>query len=107
MYGGAYAYGKTECTLRYEHGEPRTSRRRKPREQWLALIPGAHDGYVRWDEFERIQQVMAENVRGWGRTSAASNGPALLAGLLRCRRCGLPGGLIGGGVTESSGEETS
>ena len=88
MYGGAYAYGKTECTLRYEHGEPRTSRRRKPREQWLALIPGAHEGYVSWDEFERIQQLMAENVPGWGRTCAASNGPALLAGLLRCRRCG-------------------
>ena len=28
MYGGAYAYGKTECTLHYEQGEPRTSRRR-------------------------------------------------------------------------------
>ena len=88
MYGGAYAYGKTERTLHYEQGEPRTSSRRKPRDQWLALIPDAHEGYVSWNDFERIQQAMAENQRGWGHTGAASNGPALLAGLLRCRRCG-------------------
>ena len=66
MYGGAYAYGKTEHTLEYDHGEPRTGRRRRPREEWLALIPHAHEGYVSWDEFERIQQAMAANVRGWG-----------------------------------------
>jgi hypothetical protein len=52
------------------------------------LIPHAHEGYVSWDEFERIQQAMTENLRGWGHTGAVSNGPALLAGLLRCRRCG-------------------
>lgn len=88
MYGGAYAYGKTEQTIQYDHGEPRTIRRRRPRDRWLALIPHAHEGYVSWDEFERIQQAMAENLRGWGHTGAVSNGPALLAGLLRCRRCG-------------------
>jgi hypothetical protein len=52
------------------------------------LIPNAHEGYVSWEEFERIQQAMAENVRGWGQAGAVGNGPALLAGLLRCRRCG-------------------
>jgi DNA invertase Pin-like site-specific DNA recombinase len=88
MYGGAYAYGKTEQTLEYDHGEPRTRHRRRPREQWLALIPHAHEGYVSWDEFERIQQAMAANVRGWGQVGAATRGAALLAGLLRCRRCG-------------------
>src|SRR5207245_2019829 len=59
-----------------------------PREEWLAFIPQAHEGYVSWEEFERIRQTMATNVRGWQRTGAATNGPALLAGLLRCRRCG-------------------
>jgi DNA invertase Pin-like site-specific DNA recombinase len=88
MYGGAYAYGKTEQTLQYDHGESRASRRRKPRDRWLALIPHAHEGYVSWDEFERIQHMMASNVRGWGHTGAVANGPALLTGLLRCRRCG-------------------
>jgi DNA invertase Pin-like site-specific DNA recombinase len=88
MYGGAYAYGKTEQTLQYDHGEARASRRRRPRDRWLALIPHAHEGYVSWDDFERIQQATAENQRGWGHTGAVTNGPALLAGLLRCRQCG-------------------
>jgi Recombinase len=88
IYGGAYAYGKTEHTLQYAHGEPRTSHRRRPREEWLALIPHAHEGYVSWTEFERIRQTMAMNARGWERTGAATRGPALLTGLLRCRRCG-------------------
>ena len=33
VYGGAYAYGKTEHTLRYENGEPHRGARRKPTEQ--------------------------------------------------------------------------
>ena len=51
IYGGAYAYGKTERTINYEGGEQRKRDRRKPRDEWLALIPNAHDGYVQWDEF--------------------------------------------------------
>jgi hypothetical protein len=43
---------------------------------------------VRWEEFERIQQAMTDNLRGSGHAGAATRGPALLAGLLRCRRCG-------------------
>ena len=88
VYGDAYAYGKTEQRLDYEEGKPRCSIRRRPREQWLALIPNTHEGYVSWEEFERIRQARAENVRGPGQTGAAQRGPALLAGLLRCRRCG-------------------
>ena len=88
VYGGAYAYGQSERTLHYDHGQPRAVSRRKPRAQWLVLIPNAHEGYVSWEEFERIQQAMAANVRGWGRLGAATRGPALLSGLLRCRRCG-------------------
>src|SRR5579864_4444814 len=43
VYGGAYAYGKTERVVRYERGEPRHRSRHKPREEWLALIPHAHE----------------------------------------------------------------
>jgi hypothetical protein len=88
IYGGAYAYGKTESTIRYEQGEPRTSARRRPREEWLAFIPHPHEGYVSWDEFERNRQTMAANTRAWNQAGPATNGPALLTGLLRCRRCG-------------------
>ena len=87
-YGGAYAYGKTEPTTRYEDGQPRSSSRRKPREEWLALIPDNHEGYISWERFERIQQMIAENYRGPGGPGAPKRGQSLLAGLLRCRRCG-------------------
>jgi hypothetical protein len=72
--------------LRYENGEARYCSRRKPRHQWLALIPNAHEGYVRWEEFEQIQRVIKQNMPG--SPGAIKNGPGMLAGLLRCRRCG-------------------
>ena len=87
-YGGAYAYGKTEYSMRYDHGQPRRISRRKPREQWLALIPEAHEGYLSWEQFEHIQRMISENAYGAGQPGAAKRGVSLLAGLLRCRRCG-------------------
>jgi hypothetical protein len=74
VYGGTYAYGKTEQLLRYENGAARHCSRRKPRHQWLALIPNAHEGYVPWEEFERIQRTIKENVPGL--PGAIKNGPA-------------------------------
>jgi len=58
VYGGAYAYGKTEQRVRYEGGTPHRSSHRKPREQWLTLLPHAHEGYVSWEEFEHIRQAI-------------------------------------------------
>lgn len=88
VYGGAYAYGKTEHLTGYEGVRTRHICRRKPKEQWLALIPGAHEGYVSWEEFEDIQRMVQQNNQGGAQLGAARNGQALLAGLLRCRRCG-------------------
>ncbi len=88
VYGGAYTYGKTEHLTGYDEGKPRYICRRKPREQWLALIPGAHEGYVSWEEFERIVIAIRENTQGEQQPGAVRNGQALLAGLLRCSRCG-------------------
>lgn len=88
IYGGAYAYGKTEAVTRYDHDQPCQIIRRKQRDDWLSLIPNAHEGYVSWEQFERIQQMIAANNFGQDRPGAARHGAALLAGLLRCRRCG-------------------
>jgi DNA invertase Pin-like site-specific DNA recombinase len=88
VYGGAYCYGKTEHLLRYEGGQTSRQTRRKPREQWLALIPEAHEGYVSWNEFERIQQLVRANNMGGEEPGAPKQGSGLLCGLLRCRRCG-------------------
>jgi DNA invertase Pin-like site-specific DNA recombinase len=88
IYGGAYAYGKTERGTHYADGQARKSDRRKPRERWLALLPNAHEGYVDWERFERIQCSIHANrqVRA-GHHGPAREGSAVLAGLLRCRRC--------------------
>jgi DNA invertase Pin-like site-specific DNA recombinase len=88
VYGGAYAYGKTEHTTHYENGEARRRSQRKPVERWWALIPNTHEGYISWKQFQEIQQRMRENVHRRERPGAAKRGWALLAGLLRCRRCG-------------------
>lgn len=87
-YGGAYAYGKTESATRYEQGVSRKVYRRRPKDRWLALIPHAHEGYIEWEQFQRIQRTLASNIVGPGEPGAAKRGAALLAGLLRCRRCG-------------------
>jgi DNA invertase Pin-like site-specific DNA recombinase len=87
-YAGAYAYGRTEHSTRYEEGKPRPTSRRKAREQWLSLIPNTHEGYISWEQFERVQLAIGDNMRGREHCGAVQRGSALLCGLLRCRRCG-------------------
>src|SRR4051795_11109213 len=84
-YGGAYAYGRTGVSAGYDGARARA--RRKPRAEWLALQPGAHEGYVAWDRAEAIRTMVSENVPA-GARGAPKLGAALLSGLLRCRRCG-------------------
>jgi DNA invertase Pin-like site-specific DNA recombinase len=90
IYGGAYAYGKSEHSTQYVDGEARRCDRRKPRERWLALIPRAHEGYVDWERFERIRQAIRANLNTPSASrhhGAARTGSAIMAGLFRCRRC--------------------
>jgi DNA invertase Pin-like site-specific DNA recombinase len=88
IYGGAYAYGKTGAVTHHDGSGSRQGIRRKPRAEWLALRPGAHEGYVDWERSEAIRRMITENAQGGDRHGAAKRGEALLAGLLRCRRCG-------------------
>ena len=87
-YAGAYAYGKTEQVTHYDDGQPRKAVRRKSRDQWLVLIPNAHEGYVSWEQFERIRQTISQNLPQRAQAGAVQRGQGLLAGLLHCRRCG-------------------
>jgi Recombinase/Recombinase zinc beta ribbon domain len=86
-YGGAYAYGRTGVIARYGEAGAKSAARRKPRADWLALKPGAHQGCIDWDRADAIRTMVSENVPAASR-GAAKHGAALLAGLLRCRRCG-------------------
>jgi len=87
-YGGAYAYGKTGASVHYGSAGARVRARRKSRADWLALKPGTHEGYVDWDRAEAIREMVSNNALGPTAHGAPKHGSALLAGLLRCRRCG-------------------
>ncbi len=51
-------------------------------------MPNAHEGYVSWEKAETIRQMVSSNVSTSRHHGAPKHGDALLAGLLRCRRCG-------------------
>jgi DNA invertase Pin-like site-specific DNA recombinase len=88
IYGGAYAYGKTAVASGYDGAGVKVKIRRKARSDWLALMPNAHDGYVSWEKAETIRKMVSCNVPTSHHHGAPKHGDALLAGLLRCRRCG-------------------
>src|SRR4029434_3390501 len=54
----------------------------------MSLEAGAMEGCVDWERAETIRRMIADNLSGDERCGAAKKGASLLAGLLRCRRCG-------------------
>lgn len=90
LYAGAYVYGRTGTRTRMVDGRLQKTRARKPVDKWQVLIVDHHKGYISWEQFERNQRVMAENafMTGTSARKSARGGRCLLAGLLRCARCG-------------------
>lgn len=86
-YAGAFAFGRT----RQRRIGGRQTRLRLAREEWTSLIPGAHVGYISWEEFEENEKRLRENALAHGddrRRSPPREGPALLQGLALCGICG-------------------
>jgi DNA invertase Pin-like site-specific DNA recombinase len=88
IYGGAYAHGKTAVAAGYDGAGAKVKLRRKARSEWLALMPNTHDGYISWEKAESIRKMVSSNIPTGRHHGAPKHGDALLAGLLRCRRCG-------------------
>lgn len=87
-YAGAFCYGRRRTRL---GAAGTTTMGALPREQWTALIPEAHPGYISWKEFEANQQQLAARAAAHGleRTAGpAREGTALLQGLVVCGHCG-------------------
>jgi DNA invertase Pin-like site-specific DNA recombinase len=87
-YAGAFVYGRTRQA--YRVGQPPSAIQVK-REDWQVLIPQAHVGYLDWDEFERNQAVLRQNIAAWSQGSRGSvprEGVGLLQGRVVCGRCG-------------------
>jgi Recombinase zinc beta ribbon domain len=56
----------------------------------MVLIRDHHPGYISWENFDRNQKMLTDNAHMKSRMEpkAGRGGRSLLAGLLRCRRCG-------------------
>jgi len=62
-----------------------------PKEEWHALFPGSHEGYISWEDYEENQRLLTEQAQAHGaerRKSPPREGPALLQGVVMCGVCG-------------------
>lgn len=87
-YAGAYCFGRTRT-----HKRPGDSIEVEvlPRDEWTALLPDAHPGYISWEQYETNLARLRENAQAHGserRKSPPREGPALLQGLAVCGVCG-------------------
>jgi DNA invertase Pin-like site-specific DNA recombinase len=91
IYAGIYARGRRKAfTVLDAEGHKQTKYRRVPREQWDVFLENHHPAYITVQDWERnVEKIAANaNVRGALAKGAAGRGESLMAGLLRCRRCG-------------------
>ncbi|HJW46146.1 MAG TPA: recombinase family protein, partial [Lysobacter sp.] len=91
IFGGAYAYGMTTTRVRIENGRKRLLQgNRVEQRDWQVLLVDHHEGYISWDEYQANRSLIAQNANMKGAMVRGSpkRGEALLAGLLRCGRCG-------------------
>jgi DNA invertase Pin-like site-specific DNA recombinase len=91
VYAGAYAFGRRTARVTIENGRKRVVRSmQRDWRSWEVLIRDHHEGYIAWAEYERNQQLIADNTNGkrFMSRGAVRTGEALLPGLLRCARCG-------------------
>jgi len=88
-YAGVYAYGRSRLDpRRRQPGRPCTGRVRQAREDWLVWLPGRLPAYISLEQHERNLQRMDANRARAQSMGAVRDGPALLAGLVVCGRCG-------------------
>lgn len=88
-YAGAFFFGRTRGRRRPDGGRS-TSCKPVPRDQWHALIKGAHPGYITWEEHEENLEKLERNARSHVIEFKVPprEGPALLQGLVLCGVCG-------------------
>ena len=54
-YAGAFAFGRFRSR---KLPDGRTKREHVQQEDWLAFIPDAHPGYISWEQYERIRELL-------------------------------------------------
>lgn len=91
FYAGVYVYGRRAVQTVLKDGRL-VKRQGPPRSaaECRVFIRDHHEGYISWEAFEENQKKMRSN-GSWGSDDSVSPvraGQGLLAGLLRCGRCG-------------------
>ena len=66
-YAGAFFHGRTRWCRSRNGGK---TCRRLPLEEWYALLPETHAGYITWEQYQRNQQGLRENAMGGVLTGA-------------------------------------
>jgi len=87
-YAGAFVYGRSHMRKTVDG---RSAIVQLSQDEWKTLIPGAHPGYLSWEDYQQNQKRLHESAQAMGhdrRRSPAREGPALLQGLILCGRCG-------------------
>jgi DNA invertase Pin-like site-specific DNA recombinase len=91
-YAGIYVRGRRKTVHELdEAGHVQRRERRVPREEWEVFLPEHHEAYISRERWEQNMAKISSNAthRQTGATKGApARGVSLLAGLLRCRRCG-------------------
>lgn len=89
-YAGVYSYGRKPLRQLLVDGEIRRRHARLPVEEWPVRIDDAHPAYITWETYLENQRRLTNNQsKMHGAVSGApKNGPALLAGIAICGRCG-------------------
>lgn len=86
-YAGAFVYGRRAGHRRADGSSTTVA---VAPEDWEVLLPGAHEGYLTWEEFLENQQCLRENSEpsAAGRPHRPREGPALLQGIAMSGLCG-------------------
>lgn len=87
-YAGAFFFGRNRSR---KLPDGRRTTKRMPQDEWLVLIPEAHEGYISWEQFQENECRLRQNSVAFGndrKKSPARDGPALLQGLAVCGKCG-------------------
>jgi DNA invertase Pin-like site-specific DNA recombinase len=87
-FAGAFVYGRRRGMTT---PQGKAAWAEVPREQWTALIPDHHEGYVTLEQWEAGGLTLAGNAASQGEDRKAGpprEGPALLQGMVICGKCG-------------------
>jgi hypothetical protein len=86
-YAGAYTYGRRRYRRTAEGGKHVQSLEQT---EWTACLPGAHAGYIPWEQHEENLRILASNAASYDaiRRAPPREGVSLLQGLGICGVCG-------------------